>query len=139
MKDFHEIAEARGFSDKFYPYSVRGLNAMKVILKSLKWGAVFAVFRAVLYLIRKLSKLDTPDFSQVSLSDKPWFSLTKQEFNPDAITNDLQFKNLMFLLKNFSGSVLHILETICKYISVTLFIVALLAIPVWIVFAILRM
>lgn len=139
LKDFHEIAEARGFSDKFYPYSVKGLNFMKVILKSLKWAAVFSVFRAVLYLIRKLSKLDTPDFSQVSWSDKPWFSLTKQEFNPDAITNDLQFKNLTFLLKNFSGSVLHILETICKYISVTLFIVALLAIPVWIVFAILRM
>lgn len=139
MKDFHEIAEERGFSDRVYPYSVQGLNAMKVILKSLKWSAIFSAGKAIPYLLRVFTGLGTPDFNQVSLSDKPWFSLTKQEINPDAITNDLQFKNVTFLLKNLAASALHLIEKLSLTVSLVLLLVAILATPVWIWFAIRRM
>lgn len=139
MTDFYEFAEERGFSDRVYPYSVKGLHSMKVILKSLKWSAIFAVGKIIPYLLRVMTGLNKPDFNQVVLSDQPWFSLTKQEIYPDAIANDLQLQNVTFLLKNFSASLLSLIEKISLTVSLSLLTLAILVLPVWIYFAIRRM
>lgn len=139
MKDFHEIAEARNFNEKNYPYSKQGLASMKVILKSLKWSSVFVFGKIIPYLIRLGTGLTAPDFSQVQLSGKPWFDLINQEINVDAFLNDVKSENLIFLLKNLSATVLIGIENICFFISSTLFFTAVLTIPIWIFFAILRM
>lgn len=139
MIDFHEIAEERGFSDRNYPYSIPGLNSMKVILKSLKWSAIIMLGKIIPWIIRQSTGLAVPDYSQVSLSDKPWFSLTKQEINVDAIANDIQVKNLLFLLKNFAGTILTSIEWICYTSSIILLAIAILTILVWIYYAIRRM
>ena len=139
MKDFHEIAEARGFTEKYYPYAEAGLNSMKVILKSLKWSIISAIGLATVYSLRLLAGLQTPDYSQVDISKESWFSLSKQEIHVDAIMYDLKLQNITFFLKNFASSIVDLIALVFKTISISLLIVALLAIPVWIVLAILRM
>lgn len=139
MKDFHEIAEARGFSEKYYPHAEAGLNSMKVILKSLKWSSIFAIGMAVIYGLRSLAGLQTPEYSQISTSGKSWFSISKQEINTDAIVHDLQFQNIAFFLKNFASSIVDLLILACKTVSISLLILAILTVPIWTILAILRM
>lgn len=138
MQDFHEIAEARGFSNTYYPHAAKGQSLMRLILKSLKFSSIFAVGFFISKMFEIFLKVDKPDLNELSGSGRSWYDLSSGTIDIDAITADLQPKNLLFLLRNIGSLIVSILEWTTAIVSISLLILILILIPVWITIAIMR-
>lgn len=138
MQDFHEIAEARGFSNTYYPHAAKGQSLMRLMLKSLKFSSIFAVGFFISKMFEIFLKVDKPDLNELSGSGRSWYDLSSGTIDIDAITADLQPKNLLFLLRNIGSLIVSILEWATAIVSISLLILILILIPVWITIAIMR-
>ena len=138
MQDFHEIAEARGFSNTYYPHAAKGQSLMRLMIKSLKFSSIFAVGFFISKMFEIFLKVDKPDLNELSGSGRSWYDLSSGTIDIDAITADLQPKNLLFLLRNIGSLIVSILEWATAIVSISLLILILILIPVWITIAIMR-
>lgn len=138
MQDFHEIAEVRGFSNTYYPHASKGQSLMRVMLKSLKYSSIFAVGFVISKMFEIFLNVNKPDLTELKSSGQSWYDLSSGTINIDAITSDLQPKNLLFLLRNLGSLIVTILEWATGFASISLLILILILIPVWMIIAVMR-
>ena len=138
MQDFFEIAEARGFTSTYYPYSVRGQNIMRFMIKCFKWSSISLIVNLTTKLCMWFAHAGRADFSQLSTSGGSWFDFSKMSLNISAIQSDMSIHNIKFILINLGSVIASLIDMLTFGIFLFLFLLVIFAIPAWMFIAIKR-
>ena len=138
MQDFFEIAEARGFTSTYYPYSVRGQNIMRFMIKCFKWSSISLIVNLTTKLCMWFAHAGRADFSQLSTSGGSWFDFSKMSLNISAIQSDMSIHNIKFILINLGSVIASLIDMLTFGIFLFLLLLVIFAIPAWMFIAIKR-
>ena len=138
MSDFFEISETRGFSETNYPYASQGQALMRIMIKSLKWSSISFILYLTIKGIEYFTGFASPDMSKFETSGKSWYDMSQGSFDVSAIQSDLKFENISYFLMNFVGVILNLVKWILVSASTSLLLIAVILLPVWMIFAVLR-